>query len=118
MKLKIKKIKKRELKYILKKELIAEKSIEIVADIVGQKLSTILNIIKHKGYTINKDSVLNEELWNILKDYLSNAYKLKLKHSVKKIGGIKGINKKSEKRKPSYGKEGNYRKLILIRTKT
>ncbi|MCM1031840.1 MAG: hypothetical protein NC410_10435 [Oscillibacter sp.] len=69
---------------------------------------------------INENFILTSETVKLLYGYLNNLFHIKNRKKLKGESlNIEWASKrKSEKFKPSLGKEGNYRKLIYIRTKS
>jgi hypothetical protein len=124
------------------------KSILLVAGYVGISADFLILHFKDLGIEVEPTLIFSKELWGISYEFLSEKYlekkkkqfeqkrlkktkKKKLIHSSNRNKGsiYSGslVNsdttpfpktKLEEKFKPSYGKPGNYSKLILIRTKT
>ncbi|RQO75590.1 hypothetical protein DBR43_09645 [Pedobacter sp. KBW06] len=106
---------------------------DIARELVGLSISEIekftdLNcsalkriLLKHE-ITATDDCIFNLEMYILTKDYLCNL--LAMKSRSVKLSRIEqqslssGFEKRNYKFAPSYGKEGNYYKLILIQPKS
>ncbi|MFR5683797.1 MAG: hypothetical protein ACLUD1_07065, partial [Clostridia bacterium] len=101
---------------------ILDHSIEDIARYVGQNIDRVIKLLKLKGITgVTKDTVLSTSDVMLIHDYLNNAfivYQRKCKQE-KEERECKGIMRRMvERYKPSFGPEGDYRRLIYIPTKT
>jgi hypothetical protein len=113
-------------KHTLSKQLIdfdsiKNKSINEIAIELNQpnkRLLLLLSKKNNKYLNANEDTLINEEIWEYLHDYLKNSYKLKVSREKLEKTICSNPNKKAQKFKASSGRPGNYAKLILIRTKT
>lgn len=103
-------------------------TIQEISEFIGMPLNTLSSIIRQKkgSSTLfdNSYSLTNQDI-ELLSDFLQNAYNAKIRKDKKEELLEKEMEtagyyrKKMEDRfKPSLGQEGNYRKLIYIRTKT
>lgn len=103
-------------------------TIKKLSEFIDMPLKTLLSIIKQKKEPsislIDDNYSLTKQDTELLSDFLQNAYSCKIRKDkkkifLKKITNAEYYRKKMEDRfRPSLGKEGNYRKLIYINTKT
>ena len=104
-------------------------TIKKLSEFIDMPLKTLLSIIKQKKESsislIDDNYSLTKQDTELLSDFLQNAYSCKIRKDKKedilekKITNAEYYRKKMEDRfRPSLGKEGNYRKLIYINTKT
>jgi hypothetical protein len=103
-------------------------TIRQLSEFIGMPLKTLSSIIKQKknsSILFDNNYSLTVQDIELLSDFLQNAYNTKIRKDKKEellekeIATAGYYRKKMEDRfKPSLGQEGNYRKLIYIRTKT
>lgn len=104
-------------------------AIKKLSEFIDMPLKTLLSIIKQKKKSsispVDGDYSLTKQDIELLSDFLQNAYNGKVRKDKKEELLEKEITtagyyrKKMEDRfRPSLGQEGNYSKLIYIRTKT
>jgi hypothetical protein len=108
-------------KQLIDYDSIKNKSINEIAIELNQPQKRLLLLLSKKNnkyLNANEDTLINEEIWEYLQDYLKNAYKLKISREKLEKSISTNPNKKAQKFKASSGRPGNYAKLILIRTKT
>lgn len=99
-----------------------------LSNFIDMPLRILVSIIKQKDKSItnlSEDYVLSENNVRPCLDFLQNAYNIKIRKDKEQAELDKKIEtagyyrqKMDDKFKPSLGQEGNYRKLIYIRTKT
>lgn len=103
-------------------------TVKQLSDFLDIPTTILLSIIKQKNKSVmdlSENYILTEIILTPCLDFLQNAYNIKIRKDKKQTLLEKEIatagyyRKKMEDRfKPSLGQEGNYRKLIYIRTKT
>ena len=99
-----------------------------LSDFINIPMTVLLSIIKQKNKSVAKlteEDIMTELILTPCLDFLQNAYNIRLRKDKKQASLDKEIEtagyyrkKMEDKFKPSLGQEGNYRKLIYIRTKT
>lgn len=101
---------------------ICDKSIKEVSIYLSHSQKYMIQKISHllPNTNINEDFILTSNIIKLLYDYLNNLFHIKNKKDQKEdlTDIVWASKRKYEKFKPSLGKEGNYRKLIYIRTKS
>ncbi len=103
-------------------------SIQDLSKFVDMPFRTLLSIVKQKtksAISFDNDYFLTEQDVETLSDFLQNAYATKIRKDKAENIFEKEVvtasyhrEKLNARFRPSVGKEGNYRKLIYIRTKT
>lgn len=103
-------------------------SIQDLSKFVDMPFRTLLSIVKQKtksAISFDNDYFLTEQDVETLSDFLQNAYATKIRKDKAENIFEKEVvtasyhrEKLNSRFRPSVGKEGNYRKLIYIRTKT
>ena len=107
-------------KFLLTEEMVIHKSIFEVAEIIGQPASRLITFLAKKNLvyeSLKPEDTFDYPHWMILARFMQNAFNLKKRKELPIISIGNGLKKKL-KFQPSYGKEGNYRNLIYIGTKT
>ncbi len=99
-----------------------------LSDFIDIPMTVLFSIIKQKNKSVaelTEDDILTELILTPCLDFLQNAYNIRLRKDKKQASLDKEIEtagyyrkKMEDKFKPSLGQEGNYHKLIYIRTKT
>lgn len=97
------------------------KSVKGVSELIGQSESTIHNLLVKRDdrlKDIDSDTLFDDFMSDLISDFIANALKVKNRRERKiKPTSVNSYQKLSEKMKPTFGKEGNYGKLIYIRSK-
>ena len=97
---------------------VIDKRLRIVARYVGCNPTKLIRLLEEHYPIINLSTVLNQKKFAIVEGFLNSEFDKMIAERNKKVAFKLNPKKKAEKFKPSFGKEGNYRKLIYIRTKS
>lgn len=109
-----------KIKFLLGNDMVLNKRIQEVAELTDIKLAFFLKFLTQRmpdGEMIKADDLFTDLHWQLSSGFLINSYNLKMRKEQQEVP-LPNKKKYSNKFKSSYGKEGNYSKLIYIGTKS